>query len=123
MKTSLTKLDQALSDLIEAYSELEDTLLEKYDEDEEAFNNAIVEVLETSLENAIDEQDSTTTAAANMLTALFESLESLDPSAFEDEEADEFEVENVKYTGEEEDDIDLDEDEEDLIEDEDEDDD
>jgi predicted transcriptional regulator len=101
MADSFGKLDQALRDLVEAYSNLVSELESKYgDDDEEAITTAIIEAVETSIEGAIDEQDSSTTEFAEMLSALSEALEQLDPSAFEEqgeEEEEEYEDEDVDY--------------------------
>ena len=37
-----SKLDQALKDLLESYSELEERLEQKFGEDEESFTHAII---------------------------------------------------------------------------------
>lgn len=116
MADSFGKLDQALRDLVEAYSNLVTELEGKYgDDDEEAITTAIIEAVETSIEGAIDEQDSSTTEFAEMLSALSEALEQLDPSAFEEqaeeeEEYEEDEDEDVDY--DDIDDADIDEEEE-----------
>ncbi len=103
-----SKFHQALIDLIEAYSQIEDVATEKHGDDESAANSAILEVLETSIESAIEEQDASTSFLASMLSSLSEALEQIDPSAFEesDEDYDEYEAEDS--------DIDLDEDDDDL---------
>lgn len=111
MANSYTKLDQALKDLVEAYTALEEELDEKFGEDEEAYSSALVEALETSVESAIDDQDSSTSAFATMLSNLTESVELLDPSAFEgesEEEDEDVDIEDVDY-----DELDEDEDEDD----------
>lgn len=90
MPNSYAKLDQALSDLIEAFSELEVELDGKFSEDEESYNSALIETVEAAIENALDEQDSSTGVVASILSSLTEALEEIDPSAFDDieEEAD-----------------------------------
>lgn len=121
MADSFSKLDQALKDLVEAYTNLISELESKYgDEDEDALSAAIIEALETSIEGAIDEQDSSTTNFAEMLSALSEALEQLDPAAFDEQSAEgedeEYEDDDVDY--DDIDDADLDESEEDEEEDE-----
>ena len=96
MANSYVKLDQALKDLIEAYVEVEEELEAKHGEDEEAYTHAVMEVLETSIEGAVEEQDSSTGAFATILSMLTEALEQLDPSAFEDEDAD-YDLDEVEY--------------------------
>jgi len=114
MADSFTKLDQALKDLVEAYTNLVSEMENKYgDEDGDALSAAILEALETSIEGAIDEQDSSTTDFAEMLSALSESLELLDPAAFDEqsgETEEEYEDDDVDY--DDVDDADLDEEEE-----------
>lgn len=87
MANTYTKLDQALKDLIEAYNELEEEVGEKYEDDEDAYAHAIIEALETSVESAIEEHDSSTTQFATILSNLTEALEQLDPSAFDEDES------------------------------------
>lgn len=117
MADSFTKLDQALKDLIEAYSALEEEFDEKYGEDEDAFSSAMIEALETSIENAIDEQDSSTSVFATVLSSLSEALEQLDPAAFEESEEEEEEDEDYDLDDVDYDDLDeegeIDEDDED----------
>ena len=115
MVDSFAKLDQALKDLIEAYSELETELSGKFENDDEAFSTAVIEVLETSIEGALEEQDVETKAFANLLTLFSDALEQIDPVAFEDAVEEDEDAE-----GEYEDDDDLDYDDLDDDEDEDE---
>ncbi|HMO17166.1 MAG TPA: hypothetical protein PKA63_03600 [Oligoflexia bacterium] len=94
------KLDEALQDLIEAYTELEDAVSEKAGDDEDAFSHAIIEALETSIESAIEEHDFSTSGFAAVLSNLTEALEQLDPVAFDDdseEDEEEYEVEDEDY--------------------------
>lgn len=116
---TISKLDQALRDLIEAYAELEQELEEKCGEDEEAFGAAVIEALETSIESAIEDQESSSGFVAAVLSSLSEALEQIDPSAFEGEEGEEDEEE--EYEMEDDDDADYDEDDEDEAEEEEED--
>jgi hypothetical protein len=109
MGDAYTKLDQALKDLIEAYTEIESELDDKHGDDEESFSTAIIEVLETAVESAIDEQDSDTRSIATILSNLSEALEQLDPSAFDAEE-----TEDADEDEEEDEDYDIDDDDEDL---------
>lgn len=112
MASSYSKLDQALKDLIEAYTAMEEEFDEKYGDDEEAFSSAVIEALETSVESAIDDQDSSTSFFANLLSSLSEALEQLDPAAFEEtteEEDDEDDASEIDYDDLDENDLDLDE--------------
>ena len=109
---SFSKLDQALKDLVESYSTLVSELENKHgEEDEEALSAAIIEAIETSIEGAIDEQDSSTSEFAELVSALSEALEQLDPSAFNEQTEEEEEEEEY---GDDDDygDDDLDEEEE-----------
>lgn len=108
MAKSFSKLDQALKDIIEAYSEVEEELSEKFGDDEEAYSHALLEVLEASIEGAIEEHDSSTSSFATILSVLTEGLEQLDPSAFEDDDDEEYELDEVDYEGDEGEDADLD---------------
>lgn len=121
MANSFTKLHQALRDLIEAYTELEEELDEKCSDDDEAFSNEMIEALETSIESAIEEQDSSTALFATMLASLSEALKQVDPSAFEDEgEEEEEDEEEGDYDIDDDVDYDLDDDELDMDDDDDE---
>jgi ribonuclease E len=121
MANSFSKLHQALRDLIEAYTELEEELDEKCSDDDEAFSNEMIEALETSIESAIEEQDSSTAFFATMLASLSEGLKQVDPSAFDEEEGEEAD-DDAEYDIDEESEYDIDDEEMDLDEDEDEDD-
>lgn len=106
------KLDQALKDLIESYVELEEELSAKHRDDEDALNAGIIEVLETSIEGALEEHDYSSSKFANLLSVLTESLEQIDPAAFEGEEDEDYNMSEVDYDEDESDidDADLDED-------------
>jgi len=114
MVSLFKKLDEALQDLVEAYTELEDAISTKVGDDEDAFSHAIIEALETSIESAIEEHDFSTSGFAAILTNLTEALDQLDPVAFdddeeEDDEDEEYEIDSIDEDDEE---IDIDEDEE-----------
>ena len=115
MANSLSKLNQALRDFIEAYIELHEDLDEKLGADEDSFNHAIVESLETTIDSALEEVDFSSTQLANMLSFISDALEQLDPSAFDqDEDDDGFDLGGLDYgDNDDDDDIDLDEEEED----------
>ena len=114
MSNSYAKLDQALKDLLEAYTELEEENESKFGDDEDSYSHAMIEALETSIESALEEHDVSTTVFAAVLSNLTEALEQLDPSAF-DEEAATYGLEDVAvdvedYT-EDEEDIDIEDEE------------
>jgi len=88
MANSTSKLDQALQDLIEAYAALEEEIDERCGEDEEAFATSLIEALEASIDTAVEACDVDTHMVANMISALSEAMESLDPDAFDGEESD-----------------------------------
>ena len=104
MAKTHSKLDQALNDLIEAYSELEEELGTKHAEDEEALSHAMIEALETSIEGALEEHDYSSSNFASVLSMLTEALEQVDPAAFEDESED-YDMSEVEYSA---DDADID---------------
>lgn len=121
MVSSFKKLDQALRDLIEAYTELEEEISSKTGDDEDAFSSAIIETLETSMESAIEEHDFSTAGFAAVLSNLTEALQELDPAAFEDDDEEGGADDDEEYDVDEIDDLeeDLDEDELELDEDDD----
>ena len=109
MSNPYSKLDQAISDLVEAYQELELELEKKNGDDLEAIENGAVEAFETSIDAAIEEHDSSTSSFASLVSAMSDAIEQLDPSAFEGDEDEE--LEDVEYDDLD-DDIDLEDDEE-----------
>ena len=117
MANSVSKLEQALRELIEAYGELEEKFKEKYQDDVDAISAAVVEAFEPAVDEAIDYQDSSTGKFAEILTYLQEALEQLDPSAFEgenedeDDDDDDYDLEDIDYDDLDDDDMDEDEDE------------
>ncbi len=119
--SAFANLDQALKDLIESYTELEEETEQTHGDDEDSYSQAIIEALETSVETAIEEHDVSTTTFATILSHLTEALEQLDPSAFEDEEShdaydmnDVADADDVEDIDDIDDDIDADLDEEDI---------
>ena len=116
MAISSSRLDQALRDLIDSYSELEAGFVGTLGEDEDSLNHALVEVCETAIESALEENDTSTTVFASMLSNLTEALEQLDPAAFEDDDSD-YEIDDVDMGVDDiddiDDDLDLEDDEED----------
>lgn len=111
MGNSYTKLDQALKDLIEAFRGVQGELDEKHGEDEDAYEDAVIEVLETSIETALEEEDISSHTFAEMLDLLTEALEQYDPAAFEGSAEEDYDAdEEVEYDLD--DDIDLDEEDE-----------
>ncbi len=96
MARASSKLEQALRDLIEAYTELEEGLEQKHGEDEASFSHAVDEALEAAIETAIEETDASTNVFGAILSNLTESLERLDPNAFEAQaDADYDEIDDV----------------------------
>ena len=94
MSNAYARLDQALKDLVEAYTEVEAELEDKYSDDEDSFSHAVIEALETAIESTIEEQDISTSALAGVFANMTEALEQLDPSAF-DEDEDEYMVDDI----------------------------
>jgi hypothetical protein len=113
MAQTSNKLDQALKDLIEAYAELDEELSEKFSDDEEAYTSTMTELLETSIEGALEDQDVEPKYFANLLEFLSDSLELLDPTVFDTAEGEEEEEEDSDYDDIDYDDIDDEEGEED----------
>lgn len=110
MSNSLERLEQALKDLIEAYSDVEEEIDDKFGDDEEKFSIAMIESMEGAIENAVEEQGYSTSAFAALVGTLSEGLESLDPSAFEEEDDYDYSISGINDIG---DDIDEDIDEDD----------
>ncbi|MCO6431744.1 MAG: hypothetical protein J5J00_12875 [Deltaproteobacteria bacterium] len=148
MTTKATeKIVDALSQLLEGYNELQEFLRQEYgtvgdtyenddddDDDDESDEEsspeveaALVTEIKAALESVIESDDFDPEEVANVLTALTEALEEIDPTVFNhEEEADtgyeaEEEVDDVDL--DDEDEYDLDEDDDDLDYDEDDDDD
>ena len=119
MTNAYTRLDQALRDLIEAYTEIEEELESKHADDEDSFAHAMIEALEGAIESSIEERDVTTNAMAAILSNLTEALEQLDPAAFDEDSSDEDEDEEEEEEDEdlEDSDIDYDIDEDSEVED------
>ena len=112
---SAKNVEQALIDLLSAFSELEQDLEDIHADNEDSYNAAIVETLEAGIENAIEESDTSTSLAATLVSSLSEALETLDPSAFDDDAADEFGFSMAGIDdGGDDDDIDLDDDDDDI---------
>ena len=98
MASSFAKLDEALKDLITAFAEVQEEIEAKHSDDEDAYASALIDALETSVDSAVEEQDSSTGDFATILSSLSEALEQLDPSAFEEDTAsDEFSMEEMDY--------------------------
>jgi len=116
MANSYAKLDSALKDLVEAFSEVEEELSAKHGEDEEALSHAVIEALETAVEGALEEHDYSSSSFAGLLSLLTEALEQLDPAAFE-EEGGEYDMAEVEYDADDADVDDADLDDSDLDED------
>ena len=103
LKKNDAKLEQAFSELIQAFVTLEEQMEKKYSDDDDAYSSAIIENVESAIDTALEEQEINTSNIAQMLAVFTEVLEEVDPAAFEelgdeDEDSDE--------------DYDLDEDEE-----------
>ena len=104
MSSAISRFDQALVELIDSFMNIESEMDNKFGDDPETYEQSVLEAVETSVESAIEEQDSSTAYFANMLSCLSEGLEAIDPSAFESEEQ-----ETANYQDDD-DDIDMDDD-------------
>lgn len=112
IKKPNTKLDQAFSELLQAFAELENELDKKFADDEEGFSTAILEAIESAIDTAIEDTDSSTGAVAQVLAAFTEALEEIDPSAFDEVEDDDEDDSDYDLEDADIDDYDEDEDEE-----------
>lgn len=134
------KIIEALIQLLEGYSELQEALSQEYDKgkvkDEDADDDdgegeispevdaAIVTEIKAALESVIEGEDYSPEEVAQVITTLTESLEEIDPTVFEHEEQsglEEDEDEDYDDIDEDDDDYDLDDEDEDDVEDEDDD--
>jgi hypothetical protein len=107
MSTPYERLDQAMKDFIEAYLQIQDELETKHGDDEDSVANGVTESIETAIESALEEHDISTGSMATILSNMTEALESLDPSAFDDDEEEDEEYEVEEITDDEIEDIDL----------------
>ena len=109
MSNAAEKIDIALKELLEAFSELEQDLDEKHGDDEDAYQSLLAETFESSIETAVEESGTSTTLVATLVSSLSEGLEALDPSVFEDD-SDDYSISMADVTDPEvdNDDIDLD---------------
>lgn len=117
MAHTVSKLEQSLRDLIDAYHELEEQLKKKHLDDVDTLAAAVVEAMESAVDEAIDHQDSSTGKFAELITYLQEALEQLDPSAFEgseeeEDEDDDIDLDDIDYDDLDEEEDDGDEDDE-----------
>lgn len=128
------KIIEALNQLLEGFSELQDAVENEYADDDEDDSddertqrdeagerqdpdNAIVSEMKTAIEASMESEDYTPEEIANVIACLTEALQEIDPNIFEESESDEDEEE------EDDDDDDLDFDDEDYEDDEEDDDD
>ena len=108
MASSVSKLDQAMKDLLDAYISLEDQVDANHSEDDDAFSSAILEALEIAIESALDKMEVPSQTMAALVSAMSEALEQLDPSAFDDEDDGDFGMSDANYEIDDEDDSDMD---------------
>ena len=84
LKKNDTKLEQAFSELIQAFVALEEQMEKKHSDDDDAYSSAIIESVESAIDTALEEQEINTSNIAQMLAVFTEVLEEVDPAAFED---------------------------------------
>ncbi|MDR2337122.1 MAG: hypothetical protein LBE20_00525 [Deltaproteobacteria bacterium] len=118
LKKDNAKLEQAFSEIIQAFIALEEQLEKKYSDDDEAYSSAMVETIESVLDSILEEGDITTTNIAQMLAVFTEALEEIDPNAFEDlvnddDDDDDYDLDDEELEEYNEDDDDEDDDEDD----------
>ena len=127
------KIMEALSQLLEGFAELQDSLDTEYGEDSDDDDDkdtddveitdpdaAIIKELKIAIEGSIETDDYTPEEIANLIAALTEALEEVDPNVFsdgsdDDEEETEEEDDDEDYDDDD-DDLDLDDDEEEEVE-------
>lgn len=118
------KIIEALTQLLEGYSELQQSLENdfgggKEDEDEETaeeLDAALVTEMRAAVESVIENEDYTAEEVASVISALTDSLQEIDPDVFEAEESEESEDDDYDDDDDDEDDdedLELDEDDED----------
>jgi hypothetical protein len=129
------KIIDALTQLMEAFVELRDSIEESEegegeeeseleDDEEGGHQSRLVSEFRTALDSVIEAEDFSPDDFASLISSLTEALEEVDPTIFEDEgeeEDEEYEEEDDEDYGEDDEDYDLDEDdldEDDLDEDE-----
>ena len=115
MTSSVAKLDQALTDLLEAFQGVEDEMDDRAGGDRKETKQSVIEALEGSIENSLDETSSSTENFAWLITALTEALQQLDPSAIESNQDGDFAYSEEDYDDDDDDEdddlLDLDDDE------------
>ncbi len=109
MSNKTSKFDQALKELVDSFSSVHSELVDKFEDDEDGYQHALLETVENAIEGALEDSDVDAGFLAGFLTTCSEALENLDPEAFsEAEEGDEgYAIDDVDY---DDDDDDLDED-------------
>lgn len=121
------KIIEALSQLLEGFAELQDSIESEYSEEtedddteeaEEASDAerldpdaAIVSQMKTAIEAAIETDDYSPEEVANVIASLTEALEEIDPNIFEGAETESADEDEEEYEDEDEDDLDFDDDE------------
>lgn len=118
MASSFDKFHNAVRDLLESYAKLEQDLEAEAEGDEEVLAASIAENAETAIESAMDDLDVEGSQVGELLSALSDALEAVDPAAFEgyeeddsNEESSERDDNTVDYDEMDEDEDDEDEDE------------
>jgi len=84
LKKDDARLEQAFSELIQAFVALEEQMEKKHADDDDAYSSAIIESVESAIDSALEEQEISTSSIAQMLAVFTEALEEVDPTAFED---------------------------------------
>ena len=132
-KKATEKIMDALSMLLEGFTELQDSVEEELGSDEDSdddtdatenpdIESGIIAELRIALESVIETEDYTTEDFAALISTLTETLEEIDPEIFEqdDSESDEDEYDDEDDDDDSEDDEDLDDDDYEEVEDDDE---
>lgn len=114
LKKDGARLEQAFSELIQAFIALEEQMEKKYADDDDAYSSAVIESVESAIDSALEEQEISTSSIAQMLAVFTEALEEVDPAAFEDIGEDDEDEDSDDYDLDEDDELEeYDEDEDD----------
>lgn len=113
MSATTSKFDQALKELVDTFASVHTELVDKYEDDEDGYQHALLETVENAIEGALEDSDVDASFLAGFLTTCSEALENLDPEAFNESEEgeDDYSMDDVDYDEDEDlDDEDLDDD-------------
>lgn len=88
MSNITNKFDQSLKDLVEAFAAVNSELADKFGEDDEGYQHALLETVENAIEASLEDTEIVDASfIAGFLTTCSEALENLDPEAFSNVES------------------------------------